>query len=167
MDKKVANDCELKWGLEPRDETIVMLRRPSSDGSYGEVLVVQPDDAAYTSDLFDLNRHDSSLRASWDRIVERTRSSAVGLWIPGKAVGFAVVQDGIASVFSVAVRMNDRRRGLATGIMNASATWAVEEGAEWQFVQVLGTNRVAIELYERLGFGERYRYHYLQAPGGR
>jgi ribosomal protein S18 acetylase RimI-like enzyme len=89
------------------------------------------------------------------------------LWIPGRAVGFTAVSKGISSVFSVAVREADRRAGLATAIMSASSAWAIEQGAEWQFVQVLGRNEAAIELYEGLGFTERYRYSYLQPTGDR
>jgi ribosomal protein S18 acetylase RimI-like enzyme len=51
--------------------------------------------------------------------------------------------------------------------MGASSAWALEEGAQWQFVQVLGTNAATIELYEGLGFTERYRYSYLQPTGER
>jgi ribosomal protein S18 acetylase RimI-like enzyme len=89
------------------------------------------------------------------------------LWVPGKAVGFVAVSEGISSVFSVAVREEHRRTGLATKIMAASAAWAIDRGAEWQFIQVLGTNGAAIELYEGLGFSERYQYRYLQPMGER
>jgi len=162
---ETAADCARTWGLTPLDDTIVMVRRTPSGAAYGELEVVPADDPAYTSELMDLNGRDPLIRSSWDRIVERTGSSAAGLWIPGRAVGFTVVCDGIASVFSVAVSEKDRRMGLATRIMNASAAWAHDQRAEWQFIQVLGTNKPAIELYETLEFNERYRYHYLESTG--
>ena len=65
------------------------------------------------------------------------------------------------------MREEDRRTGLASRIMAASVVWALERGAEWQFIQVLGTNEAAIELYEGLGFSERYQYRYLQPMGER
>lgn len=164
MDARVAEDCVCSWGLESVDKTTVLVRRPCPAGPFGDVVVVDAGDPAYTSDLFDLNRREPSVRDSWDRIVGRIGSQAIGLWIPGRAVAFAVVCAGISSVFSVAVAERDRRAGLATQIMSASAEWALDRGAEWQFVQVLGTNLPAIELYEGLGFTERYRYRYLQHP---
>lgn len=164
MDERFVGDCARKWDLVSLDETIVMVRNPSLNGDYSDVVTVDADDPAYTSDLFDLNRRAPSVRASWDRIVERIGTDAVGLWIPGRAVGFTVVRRGVSSVFSVAVREQDRRTGLATSIMSASVAWAMDRDSDWQFVQVLGTNRPAIELYEKLGFTERYRYRYLQAP---
>jgi GNAT superfamily N-acetyltransferase len=129
--------------------------------------VVAANDPEYTAELIDLSYSYSSVRAAWDRIVERAGAAAVGLWVPGRAVGFTAVSEGISSVFSVAVREVDRRTGLATAIMSASSAWALEQGAEWQFVQVLGTNAAAIELYEGLGFTERYCYSYLQPTGER
>jgi ribosomal protein S18 acetylase RimI-like enzyme len=165
MDEDIAAACVKGWGLVPMDETIVMARRTPPMGANDGVLVVAPDDSRYTAELMGLNELDPAVRSTWNRIAGRTGSSAVGLWMPGRAVGFTVVCDGISSVFSVAVKEEYRRKGLATSIMHASAVWARENGAEWQFVQVLGTNTIAIELYEGLGFSERYRYGYLQTAG--
>jgi ribosomal protein S18 acetylase RimI-like enzyme len=167
MEADVIAACLSDWGLSRRDATSVMVRRPASANDHDDVDVVAADNPEYTAELIDLNYSDPSVRAAWDRIVERAASAAVGLWIPGRAVGFTAVSKGISSVFSVAVREADRRAGLATAIMSASSAWAIEQGAEWQFVQVLGRNEAAIELYEGLGFTERYRYSYLQPTGER
>lgn len=165
MDDEVAAACMRTWGLSPLDDTNVMVRRTPFVAEYGDVAVVPADDAAFTADLMHMNERDPATRSSWDRIVARTGSSAVGLWMPGRAVGFTVVRDGISSVFSVAVKQEDRRMGLATSIMHASAGWALDQGAEWQFIQVLGTNSAATELYQGLGFADRYRYRYLESTG--
>jgi ribosomal protein S18 acetylase RimI-like enzyme len=165
MDDEVAAACEDTWGLASLDDTMVMVRETPLVSGCGDVVVVPADDPAYTAELMHLNRRDPAVRSSWDRIVARIGLSAVGLWVPGRAVGFTAVRDGISSVFSVAVRESDRRAGLATSIMNVSARWASDQGAEWQFVQVLGTNRAAIELYEGLGFSERYQYRYMEPTG--
>lgn len=167
MHDDIAATCARMWGLVPLDDTSVMVRRIPTTSTFGDVEVVPADHPTYTAQLMDLNRRDPSVRASWDRIVERTGSSAAGLWVPGRAVGFTVVCDGISSVFSVAVQEENRRTGLASKIMNASVAWAIDQGAEWQFIQVLGTNEAAIELYEGLGFSERYRYRYLEPIGER
>jgi len=167
MEEGIIAACISDWGLTRRDATSVMVRRPTSTNRHDEVDVVAANDPQYTAELIDLNYSDASVRAAWDRIVERVGRSAVGLWIPGRAVGFTAVSHGISSVFSVAVREVHRRSGLATAIMGASSTWALEQGAQWQFVQVLGRNEAAIELYEGLGFTERYRYSYLQPTGER
>ncbi len=94
--------------------------------------------------------------------MQRIGDRAVGLWIPGEAVGFVAASDDIASVFSVAVHPEAQRSGLATQIMTAANAWAVERGTTSMFLQVLGTNQPARALYDRLGFAEKYRYHYLQ-----
>jgi len=161
-----ADACETTWELEPADRTVVMVRAPEVHQDHGVVTVVAPDDPRYTADLFDLNQRDPAKIASWNRIVERAGSRAVGMWVPGEAVGLAAVSEGICSVFSVAVHPHVRRTGLAKAVMDAASAWSIERGASWQFVQVLGTNTPAIELYEGLGFANRYEYSYLQsAPG--
>lgn len=165
MDVDVAATCMDTWGLAPLDDTNVMVRETPLASEYGDVVVVPADDAAYTADLMHLNGRDPAIRSSWDRIVARAGSSAVGLWVPGRAVGFTAVCNGVSSVFSVAVRNDCRRTGLATRIMSASAAWAFDQGAESQFVQVLGTNAAAVELYEGLGFSDRYRYRYMEPMG--
>lgn len=165
MDVDVAATCMDTWGLAPLDDTNVMVRETPLASEYEDVVVVPADDAAYTADLMHLNGRDPAIRSSWDRIAARAGSSAVGLWVPGRAVGFTAVCNGVSSVFSVAVRNDCRRTGLATRIMSASAAWAFDQGAEWQFVQVLGTNAAAIELYEGLGFSDRYRYRYMEPMG--
>jgi ribosomal protein S18 acetylase RimI-like enzyme len=165
MDCNTTEACVRSWGLVHLDGTMVMVRTPPQTASYGDVVAVAADDVGFTAQLMTLDGRVPANRGAWDRVVKRAGLSAVGLWVPGKAVGFTAVVDGISSVFSVAVSEDHRRTGFATAIMDASAAWAVEQGAEWQFVQVLGTNRAATELYEGLGFSEHYRYSYLQPLG--
>jgi len=76
------------------------------------------------------------------------------------------IDQGIASLFSLAVSQERRRTGVATKVMNAAFTWASSRDADTLFLQVLGTNLPALTLYEHLGFEEVYRYHYLQPSTG-
>jgi len=162
IDTDTVAECERTWGLESVDETFVMTRPLTSDSDTSGVEFVDAGDVSFVDELFALNGRTNSVRRQWQGIVERTGSSATGLRIPGDAVGFVAVNDGIASLFSVAVRPSLRRQGVATRIMDAAFVWAVERNAEIMALQVLGTNEPARKLYQKLGFVDAYMYRYLQ-----
>jgi ribosomal protein S18 acetylase RimI-like enzyme len=46
--------------------------------------------------------------------------------------------------------------------MAAATNWAVNEGCDSMFLQVLATNDAALGLYGALGYAEVYRYGYLE-----
>ena len=85
-------------------------------------------------------------------------SAAVGNTVAG--IGLAVVTEEHAGIFDLAVDPDHRRRGLATAVIGALSSWAAERGATRAYLQVETSNRPALELYDRLGFCEVYRYWY-------
>jgi len=77
------------------------------------------------------------------------------------AVGIAVEDDGIVGLFCLAVDPARRRAGLGTAVVRALLARSV---ASIAYLQVESSNVAAIGLYERLGFGEAYRYCHRVAP---
>jgi ribosomal protein S18 acetylase RimI-like enzyme len=77
------------------------------------------------------------------------------------AVGIAVEDDGIVGLFCLAVDPARRRAGLGTAMVRALLARSV---ASIAYLQVESSNVAAIGLYERLGFGEAYRYCHRVAP---
>jgi ribosomal protein S18 acetylase RimI-like enzyme len=159
----VADDAASAWDLEARDGTPVLVA-PPDDRRDDQVEVVDAALPAFVDDLFALNARPPIVRPQWDRLVDRLRSRGVGLRIAGEAVGFVAVIDHVGLVYSVAVAEPCRRRGLATRIMAAAHGWAFDHGAEAMTLQVVGNNVAGRALYDRLGYVELYRYHYLQRP---
>jgi ribosomal protein S18 acetylase RimI-like enzyme len=87
---------------------------------------------------------------------------------PLAAVARGAVADGWLVVTAVTVDERYRRRGLATAVMAALASWGRDRGARSCLLQVVESNEPALALYERLGFTEHHRYHYrLGAEPGR
>ncbi len=166
-DPATAQACGRNWYLEPRDETVVMTRAIAVQPESGTVHTVDPLDAGFVDEFFSLKGrrpHDDTV---WSRMVDRIAPDCTGLWAAGRAVGFVAIHGTLAFSYSVAVRPSERGQGLGTQVMVAGESWSAERGARHMVVQVLGTNRPARVLYERLGFAEAYRYHYLQtAPDG-
>jgi ribosomal protein S18 acetylase RimI-like enzyme len=82
-------------------------------------------------------------------------------------VGMAVCERGWAGLFCVATAAIARRRGIASHVVHALTTWAVEHGARRLYLQVESTNAAAHALYGRAGFTRSHGYHYRAAPGER
>lgn len=86
---------------------------------------------------------------------------------PGGVSGYAAFQIAAdeAELLRVAVHPGERRRGLGVELVRAGITRAVARGAARCFLEVRTDNRPAIELYRRLGFGERGRRNGYYADG--
>lgn len=84
----------------------------------------------------------------------------------GTAVGQlrATVVDDHLHLSWLAVLPAARRRGLATALVRSAAAWGRGHGARWSVLQVAVHNDVGRGLYDRLGFVEHHRYHYLVPP---
>lgn len=162
-DPTTAESCERNWFLEPRDETIVMTRPINGEPSEVDAEMVDPLDEGFVDEFFSFNGRRPIDEDTWARMIERAGSDASGVWVDGAAVGFVAVSGSVAFTYSVAVSVDARRHGLGTRVMAAAESWAVERGARAMALQVLGTNSPALELYQRLGYSEAYRYRYLQA----
>lgn len=81
------------------------------------------------------------------------------------AVVSVVAAGPVAGYFDLAVRPEQRRRGLAARAVRAAAHWAAGQGADWLFCQVAAANAASLALNARLGLTAAYRYRYLVPPG--
>ncbi|MCD0447090.1 GNAT family N-acetyltransferase [Glycomyces sp. A-F 0318] len=71
----------------------------------------------------------------------------------------AVAGDTVA-ISNIGTLPEFRRRGLGTEVLRALEAWGAGVGARRAALQVETGNEAALELYRRLGYAERYRYHY-------
>lgn len=81
------------------------------------------------------------------------------------AVAIGVVDGAWLGVFSLAVTPSERRRGLATDVMDALEIWGTERGASEVYLQVEADNDPALTLYARRGMAVAHSYHYRSADG--
>ena len=106
-------------------------------------------------------------RPARQAIVERVRAPrAFGLARLGAAPGgaaLAVADRGWVGITAVHTLPEQRRRGVAQGLLRALAGWAGDQGIERLYLQVERDNAPARRLYAGLGFTEAYRYHYRRA----
>jgi N-acetylglutamate synthase len=80
------------------------------------------------------------------------------------AMAFGAIHRGLICYESVVTDPQRRRRGYARRIIASLAAWAVERGVTGACLEVEAANTSALALYDRLGFGELYRYHYRRQP---
>jgi ribosomal protein S18 acetylase RimI-like enzyme len=78
------------------------------------------------------------------------------------SLGLGVVEGGYLGIFSMATVPQQRRQGAATGVLQALARWAAQQGAQRAFLQVMQRNHGALALYAKTGFETLYDYHYRE-----
>lgn len=77
-------------------------------------------------------------------------------------VAFAAIHAGVAMLHALEVRPAARRQGSAHNILRATASWALENGAETLALVVTVANTPARNLYASLGMKVVGEYHYRQ-----
>lgn len=80
------------------------------------------------------------------------------------AVARGAVTSGWFGLSLLAVRRDQRRRGLARHVVAALAGWAAETGAERGYLQVEERNTAAVALYASLGYTLHHHYLTRYAP---
>ncbi|WP_020498460.1 GNAT family N-acetyltransferase [Sciscionella marina] len=76
------------------------------------------------------------------------------------AVARAAVHGELLHIARLAVAPEQRRRGLAKGLLGALYRWGAEQGARHCVLQVDTANTAALRLYGGLGYHEHHRYRY-------
>ncbi len=76
------------------------------------------------------------------------------------AMGMAVADGEWVGLFEIGTIPQQRRRGLATAVVESLLAWGRGQGARAAYLQVMEANAPARALYARLGFAEAYRYWY-------
>ena len=154
-------------GWAPFGETRVLAM------SLGEVAFETPDgcriseaaDATWIEGLAGLIGSSPRDLDSLTRIVNLIACRSAGILIRNRggetvAAAMAVNAGGIGIYHNVVTRADARGKGFGRAAMHAALDWSHAAGATHAAIQVVSDNVPAINLYQSLGFTERYRYHY-------
>ncbi|MFL5732267.1 MAG: GNAT family N-acetyltransferase [Chloroflexia bacterium] len=141
----------------------VVLERSVGAGEF-EVVGFDGLDAGWLDSFMRIEGHSESKRAMYEAILgsigPRRRFVEARLGGEAVGVGMAVAERGWAGVFNIASDGRYRGRGIGTRVMRELALWGRENGASGMYLQVMLDNGGALALYEKLGFGHLYSYHY-------
>jgi len=104
------------------------------------------------------------------RLAVMDRAPAPKAWLLGRlddrpaACGFVAAHGGVGMLHALEVAPQARRRGMATLVVRAAATWAQAQGAHTLAMAVVEANGAARALAARLGLAAAGRYHYRHRP---
>jgi len=74
--------------------------------------------------------------------------------------GLGVVENQFIGLFDIVIDPQYRNQGFGKLLVENILKWGKSKGADRAYLQVLAGNAPAIELYEKVGFKEEYRYWY-------
>jgi GNAT superfamily N-acetyltransferase len=108
--------------------------------------------------------------AYYERMAHAPQSSRYLVAVAGDrivGVGTAMLEDGLAGIFSMATSPDMRRRGVASAVLARLLAWAWEHGASHAYLQVDAQNHEALSVYRNFGFVTAYTYWYCGREGER
>ena len=151
-------------GYEAQDRYSVMTAPLHEAAPAAEVRIAPGATPAWLNGVTAAQGVAPSHRAIHDRIVQSialpTGFATAFVGDAPAGFGLGVVDRGAVGLFDIVVRPEFRGRGLGRGLTRALMAWGQGEGAKAAYLQVFDANRVAIGLYESLGFRAAYPCHY-------
>ena len=76
------------------------------------------------------------------------------------ACGLGVIEQDLVGLFDIYTDQQQRGHGYGRAVVNQLLRWAVEQGAEHAYLQVLEANTPALTLYQTMDFKHLYQYWY-------
>lgn len=149
------------------DETRVMVAKLGEiDLDSGIDQIPLQDVGRYVDASIAIRKEDRDRKAGLTEVVEAIRPPK-GMFVIEDADGpvasaLCVHDNDLAGLFDVAVRDDQQGKGYARSIVRAALRWAASQGANRAWLQVLSSNKPALNLYGRLGFETAYIYAYRQ-----
>jgi len=80
--------------------------------------------------------------------------------------GYGAIENNHVGVFDIVVNERHRGKGYGREIVETIMSEAARRGVENSYLQVMINNPIAMNLYEKLGYREIYRYWYRKKPSG-
>lgn len=157
-------------GYTAYEHSVVMVRGATASSERpGHAVSVEPEMTdAWLNAYFAFQPRWAGQRETFAAMMRSSigQRSYASITIEGRiaAVGTLSRVRRIAAVYNMATDPTERRRGLATSLLNALIEHASRIGVRGLFLHVSAENEAALRLYNRVGFVESYRYCYRAAP---
>lgn len=167
------SDVLLSKGFKTKDESLVMtvdlskiiLPQKNTDYEYIEQDEVTVE---WLTALKQINNQSNERINGVKAIIERSTSEQVFFTCLHKdrivGVCLAVIERGYLGLYNMAVDESFRRKGIAQSLFVEMYRYAKEKSLEGFYLQVQGDNKGAINLYQKVGFTEIYKYVYYVKP---
>ncbi|MDR3439353.1 GNAT family N-acetyltransferase [Telmatospirillum sp.] len=152
-------------GFRRQDDSLV-LSKPIDriEKNDDAVLLAHIADDVWRHGFASANGIEPAARPWHERILDAIAQPAVFATFmqEGEAVayGLAVAERGMVGLFDIVTKPAWRRSGAASRLIASLIGWGAMAGAQTAYLQVVVGNHAARALYGKLGFAERYQYHY-------
>jgi GNAT superfamily N-acetyltransferase len=157
--------------FDPTHVQVAALDRPPEPRECDGIEVAMPGIDAFADAVALLQESTREQRDAYHERMANTPQPARYLMAvhEGRAVGVgtAMLEDGLAGIFSMATAPDMRKRGVASALLARLLAWAWEHGAAHAYLQVEARNEPALAVYRRFGFATAYTYHYRGPQGDR
>lgn len=157
-------------GWDTFDETVVMVADLNSQDFSAAMDQLPLQDVGLWVDAFlELSEKDEKNKPGLAEVIGAIKAVS-GLFITQNTDNDPIsalrcVQDNdLAGLFDVVTNIQLRNQGHGRASILSALKWAVKNGAETGWLQVVSDNEAALNLYQSLGFRELYRYTYRAAP---
>jgi Acetyltransferases len=112
----------------------------------------------------DFNNHDKDKFNTYRSLLNqiRTKKGLLLLKHNGTTVGcgLGVLEGDFVGLFDIVVSPDERGKGFGKAVVESLLNWGKREGATTGYLQVMLNNIPAINLYDKIGFKEAYKYWY-------
>ena len=114
--------------------------------------------------IIEFNKIDEKNQAVLRKILHNIRVKKIVAHkeLDGKIIGCGcgIIENGYAGIFDIVVQEKERGKGYGREIVEAILAEAVKLGIKKSYLQVMLNNPVALQLYKKLGYREKYQYWY-------
>lgn len=111
-----------------------------------------------------LNKIDSNKKDIFKSMLHSTSCEimAIALYYKGDiiGIGYGAGEDGYLGVYGIAISEDYRQRGLGLLLMNSLHRSACDTGYHTAYLMVVDDNKIAKNLYAKLGYSHLYKYWY-------
>lgn len=110
------------------------------------------------------NGYDRSKTKGYENIINHIvfKKGFLDLQLNGQSIGcgLGVIEADYIGIFDVVVHPAYRKMGYGKAIVESLINWGNNNGAKTAYLQVITGNTAALNLYNKIGFKEMYKYWY-------
>jgi ribosomal protein S18 acetylase RimI-like enzyme len=162
-------------GYKRTDETKVMTKEVQQEDlneeneTFDFSLVVDVPEEWFLT-LQRINNYNEFVINAFREIISRTPNIKVTCSVKNKdiivGIVLGVIEKSFMGIYDLLIDSNFRRKGIGEFITRKILSYAYESNLKTVYLQVEAKNLPAVNLYEKLGFEENFRYRYMKKEIG-
>ncbi len=170
-----GTDPQIDRELDRLGYTVVtpthLMEMEMRDFPFGDCVIASYADDEWLNAYFSFSRHtDSVTKDTAKRILQNVKAPMIcGRIVKDEktvACGACVIERGTAALLNIVVDEAQRGKGYGREICQSLLAAAARLGAHMSYLQVVQSNKIALSLYNKMGYQLVYSYWYRVKKGG-